>query len=105
MATSFINTECRRYGCMKNLLACYANCRYNSRCDDLRSEILPQFEQATNDINAYRHDRDLPAIEIQLTKRGVKFIDVASLQKNLAQKKSAASTSLLSSMMTSILRR
>jgi hypothetical protein len=85
MATSLINTECKRYGCMKNLLACYANCRYNSRCDDLRNEILPKLEQAASDINAYRRERELSAIEIQLMKRGLKFVDVAALQKNLAQ--------------------
>lgn len=89
MATSLINTECKRYGCMKNLLACYANCRYNSRCDDLRNEVLPKLEQATNDINAYRRERELSSIEIQMIKRGVKFVDVASLQKNLAQSRSA----------------
>lgn len=88
MATSLINTECKRYGCMKNLLACYANCRYNSRCDDLRSEILPKLEQATNDINTYRRERELTSIEIQMTRRGLKFIDVASLQKNLAKSRS-----------------
>jgi hypothetical protein len=87
MATSLINTECKRYGCMKNLLACYANCRYNSRCDDLRNEILPNLEQAAGDINAYRRERELSAIEIQLMKRGLKFVDVAALQKNLAQGK------------------
>jgi hypothetical protein len=87
MATSLINTECKRYGCMKNLLACYANCRYNSRCDDLRNEILPNLEQAASDINAYRRERELSAIEIQLMKRGLKFVDVAALQKNLAQGK------------------
>jgi hypothetical protein len=91
MATSLINTECKRYGCMKNLLACYANCRYNSRCDDLRSEILPKLEQATIDINAYRRERELSSIEIQLMKRGLKFVDVASLQKNLAQSRKAKS--------------
>jgi hypothetical protein len=87
MATSLINTECKRYGCMKNLLACYANCRYNGRCDDLRNEILPNLEQAANDINTYRRERELSSIEIQLLKRGLKFVDVASLQKNLAQRK------------------
>jgi hypothetical protein len=92
MATSLINTECKRYGCMKNLLACYANCRYNSRCDDLRNEILPKLEQATNDINSYRRERELSSIEIQLLKRGLKFVDVASLQKNLAQSRKAKST-------------
>ena len=39
MATSLINTECKRYGCIKNLLACYANCRYSTRCDDLKNEV------------------------------------------------------------------
>lgn len=87
MATSLINTECKRYGCMKNLLACYANCRYSGRCDDLRNEIQPNLEQAANDVNAYRRERELSAIEIQLLKRGVKFVDVAALQKNLAQGK------------------
>jgi hypothetical protein len=94
MATSLINTECKRYGCMKNLLACYANCRYNSRCDDLRNEILPNLEQAANDINAYRRERELSSIEIQLMKRGVKFVDVAALQKNLAQGKKRSAKSV-----------
>jgi hypothetical protein len=90
MATSLINTECKRYGCMKNLLACYANCRYNSRCDDLRNEILPNLEQAVSDINGYRREREQSVIEIQLLKRGLKFVDVASLQKNLAKAKRAS---------------
>jgi hypothetical protein len=89
MAVSLINMECKRYGCMKNLLACYANCRYNSRCDDLRGEVLPKFEQAANDINAYRQERGLSTIEIQVLKRGLKFVDVATLQKNLAKEKKA----------------
>lgn len=94
MATSLINTECKRYGCMKNLLACYANCRYSSRCDDLRNEIFPKPEQAASDINSYRRERELSAIEIQFLKRGVKFVDVASLQKNLAKVKKSVSKSL-----------
>lgn len=94
MATSLINTECKRYGCMKNLLACYANCRYNSRCDDLRNEILPNLEQASNDINTYRRERELSSIEIQLMKRGLKFVDVAALQKNLAQRKKKSAKTL-----------
>ncbi len=94
MATSLINTECKRYGCMKNLLACYANCRYNGRCDDLRNEILPNLEQAANDINTYRRERALSSIEIQLLKRGLKFVDVAALQKNLSQRKKSSAKSL-----------
>jgi hypothetical protein len=87
MATSLINTECKRYGCMKNLLACYANCKYNGRCEELRSEVMPIVTQAANDINSYRQERGLGAIEIQTTKRGLKFIDVLSLQKKTTQGK------------------
>jgi hypothetical protein len=87
MATSLINTECKRYGCMKNLLACYANCKYNSRCEELRQEVLPVVTQAASDINSYRQERGLSAIEIQTTKRGLKFMDVLSLKMNSAQGK------------------
>ncbi|MBI3649854.1 MAG: hypothetical protein HY231_02260 [Acidobacteria bacterium] len=85
MATSLINTECKRYGCMKNLLACYANCKYNSRCEELRGEVLPNLEQAQSDINAYRNERGASAIEIQMTKRGLKFIEVLSVKKPAPQ--------------------
>jgi hypothetical protein len=73
MATSLINTECKRYGCIKNLLACYANCRYNSRCEDLRNEIIDKTETASNDINKYLSERGREPITIQLLKRGLKF--------------------------------
>ncbi|MFP5265116.1 MAG: hypothetical protein ACLGJB_24775 [Blastocatellia bacterium] len=73
MAISLINTECKRYGCMKNLLACYANCRYSTRCDDLRNEIINNTEQASSDINKYLSERGKTPIIIQLMKRGLKF--------------------------------
>ena len=79
MATSLINTECKRYGCRKNLLACYANCRYNTRCDELRNEVEANIEQVTTDINAYRKERGLNLIQLQLPKRGLKFVEVKSL--------------------------
>lgn len=81
MATSLINIECKRYGCMKNLLACYANCRYNTRCDELRGEVLAQLPQATADINTYRATRGAAAIAIQPLKRGLKFVDLSSALK------------------------
>ena len=73
MAISLINTECKRYGCIKNLLACFANCRYNSRCEDLRNEIIDKTETASNDINKYLSERGREPITIQLMKRGLKF--------------------------------
>lgn len=73
MAISSINTECKRYGCIKNLLACYANCRYSTRCDDLRNEIVSKTEQASSDINRYLNERGRTPIVIQLMKRGLKF--------------------------------
>lgn len=81
MATSLINVECKRFGCMKNLLACYANCRYNTRCDELRGEVLANQEQATADINAYRATRGTPPIQIQPLKRGLKFVDLSASRK------------------------
>ncbi|HWP42876.1 MAG TPA: hypothetical protein VNO14_06565 [Blastocatellia bacterium] len=78
MAVSLINTECKRYGCIKNLLACYANCRYNTRCDDLRDEIEGKAEQATKDINQYLGERGRPPIAIQFMKRGLKFTKASS---------------------------
>src|SRR6185503_15817599 len=81
MATSLINTECKRYGCMKNLLACYANCRYSTRCDDLKNEIIDKSDQAANDINAYLSARGRPPVTIQILKRGLKFADVADAKK------------------------
>ena len=81
MATSLINIECKRYGCMKNLLACYANCRFNTRCDELRADVLVNKEQATADINAYRATRGAAPIEIQPLKRGLKFVDLTVAKK------------------------
>jgi hypothetical protein len=75
MATSLINTECKRYGCMKNLLACYANCRYSTRCDDLRNEVINNTDQASSDINKYLSERGRSPVIIQLMKRGLKFSD------------------------------
>jgi hypothetical protein len=75
MAISLINTECKRYGCMKNLLACYANCRYSTRCEDLRNEIIDKTELASSDINKYLTERGRTPITIQLMKRGLKFAD------------------------------
>src|SRR5215208_2407163 len=73
MAISLINTECKRYGCIKNLLACYANCRYNTRCEELRSEIIDKTEIASGDINKYLSEHGREPITIQLMKRGLKF--------------------------------
>ncbi len=87
MAASLINTECKRYGCRKNLLACYANCRYNSRCDELRSEVETNFEQASTDINAWRSERGLNLIQLQLPKRGVKFVEVKPLPTAMPRRK------------------
>jgi hypothetical protein len=91
MATSSINTECKRYGCMKNLLACYANCRYNSRCDELRKEIESKSEQAALDINTYLSSIGKGPIAIQFPKRGLKFIEAN--QKKPEIKKRLASIS------------
>ena len=78
MAASTINTECKRYGCMKNLLACFANCRYVGRCDELRNELSDKTAQAEGDINRYLSERGRPPILVQLLKRGVKFDDKAA---------------------------
>jgi hypothetical protein len=80
MAVSRINMECKRYGCMKNLLACYANCRYNGRCDDLRSEIIAKSDQASKDINDYLRERGRAPITIQVMKRGLRFNDAPRQQ-------------------------
>ena len=74
MALSLINTECRRYGCIKNLLACYANCRYNTRCDDLRNEIADKKDQAARDINEYLAEHGEGSITISFPKKGVRFL-------------------------------
>ena len=81
MAASLINTECKRYGCMKNLLACFANCRYNTRCDDLRNEIESKTDQAVKDINQYLSERGQSPISIQFLKRGLKFTAAAAQAK------------------------
>lgn len=80
MAVSHINTECKRYGCIKNLLACYANCRYSARCDDLRKELEDKTEEAATDINAYLSQQNRPPITVQLQKRGVKFLPLTSVE-------------------------
>jgi hypothetical protein len=77
--------ECKRYGCMKNLLACYANCRYNGRCDDLRNEVIANADQAASDINDYLRERGRPPITIQVMKRGLKFPSSTRLQKSLQE--------------------
>jgi hypothetical protein len=86
MATSLINTECKRYGCIKNLLACYANCRYSGRCDDLKNEILDKTDQAATDISKYLGERGLKPITIQIMKRGVKFTDIANVKNIIPAK-------------------
>ena len=85
MAVSRINMECKRYGCMKNLLACYANCRYNGRCDDLKNEVIEKADQAAKDINDYLRERGRPPITIQVMKRGLKFTNAPRLQKSLQE--------------------
>jgi hypothetical protein len=60
---------------MKNLLACYANCRYSTKCDDLRNEVISNTEQASSDINKYLSEHGRKPIVIQLMKRGLKFSD------------------------------
>ncbi|MEW6208784.1 MAG: hypothetical protein AB1631_10480 [Acidobacteriota bacterium] len=86
MAISQIITECKRYGCMKNLLACYANCRYNTRCDDLRGELADKTEQAERDINEFLRERGQKPIQIKTLARGLRFIPLS-----VDVKKSAAS--------------
>ena len=82
MAVSHINMECKRYGCMKNLLACYANCRYNGRCEDLRTEVIARSDQATKDINDYLRERGRTPITIQVMKRGLRFADAPRQPSN-----------------------
>jgi hypothetical protein len=77
MAASTINTECKRYGCMKNLLACFANCRYTMRCDELRNELADKATEAESDINRYLSERGRGPVIVQILKRGVKFDDQA----------------------------
>ncbi|HST20476.1 MAG TPA: hypothetical protein VLR90_05135 [Blastocatellia bacterium] len=86
MAASLINTECKRYGCIKNLLACYANCRYSGRCDELKNEILDKTDQAAKDINSYLGERGRKPIMIQIMKRGVKFTDIANVKNVIPAK-------------------
>ena len=77
MAASTINTECKRYGCMKNLLACFANCRYTMRCDELRNELADKASEAESDITRYLSERGRSPVMVQILKRGVKFDDKA----------------------------
>jgi hypothetical protein len=79
---------------MKNLLACYANCRYNSRCDELRKEIESKTEQAALDINTYLSSIGKGPIAIQFPKRGLKFVE--AIQKKPEIKKHIASVSKMS---------
>lgn len=81
MSSSLVTTECKRYGCMKNLLACFANCRYNTRCDDLKNELADKTELATRDINQYLLDRGRKPIVIQMMKRGLRFVEAAKTEK------------------------
>jgi hypothetical protein len=67
---------------MKNLLACYANCRYNLRCGDLRNEVLDKLHEASRDINQYLGECSASPITIQVLKRGLRF---AELQTSSAQ--------------------
>lgn len=83
---SLINIECKRYGCIKNLLACYANCRYSGRCDDLKNEILDKTDQAAKDINSYLSDRGRKPITIQIMKRGVRFTDTTNVKNVIPSK-------------------
>lgn len=90
MAVSRINMECKRYGCMKNLLACYANCRYNGRCEELRTEVIAKSDQATKDINDYLRERGRAPITIQVMKRGLRFAEAPRqqvIQKSSEEKK------------------
>lgn len=96
MAVSSINTECKRYGCIKNLLACYANCRYNSRCEELKSELTDKTDQATDDINTYLAERGRNPIAIQFLKRGLKFTEQKKSEPPLPRKKTDAKTALIS---------
>lgn len=66
---------------MKNLLACFANCRYNTRCEDLRNEIADKTEQAATDINQYLAEKSTPLIRIQMLTRGLKFVPLTKLEK------------------------
>ncbi len=83
MAVSHVTIECKRYGCMKNLLACYANCRYNTRCEELRNEVMPRTEEAAKDINSYLTERGRTPIAIQFPKRGLKFVATVGSQDTL----------------------
>jgi hypothetical protein len=93
MALSQITTECRRYGCMKNLLACFANCRYNTRCQELRNELEDKTEQAASDINRYLAEKSVPPIRIQLLTKGLKFIPLSKLEKPKREPKSKSLSS------------
>lgn len=72
---------------MKNLLACYANCRYNTRCDDLKTELADKTDQAERDINQFLRERGQKPIQIKTLTRGLRFISISPTDI----KKSAAS--------------
>lgn len=102
MASSQITTECKRYGCMKNLLACYANCKYNTRCDELRREVEGKLDQAAGDINAYLVERGGGPITIQLPKRGLKFSDTSKLRSPVAGRQKRETVMRAPLMLTSV---
>jgi hypothetical protein len=83
VAVSRIHVGCSRYGCIKNLLACYANCRYNTRCDDLRNEVLDKLDEANRDINQYLSERSAISathcrpIAIRVLKQGLRFVEAS----------------------------
>ncbi len=66
---------------MKNLLACYANCRFNTGCDDLRGELADKTEQAERDINDFLRERGQKPIQIKTLARGLKFIPLSTAPK------------------------
>lgn len=72
---------------MKNLLACFANCRYNTRCQELRNEIEDKTEQAASDINQYLVEKSVPPIRIQLLTKGLKFVPLSKIEKPKREQK------------------
>lgn len=86
---------------MKNLLACFANCRYNTRCEDLKNEIQDKTEQAAGDINQYLAEKSVPPIRIQLLTRGLKFVPLSKLEKPKPERKGKSSVSNKSNIIRS----
>src|SRR5262249_55705909 len=56
--------------------------------DELRSEVETNFEQATTDINTWRKERGMSLIQLQMPKRGLKFVDVKPPSSAAPRKKS-----------------